>query len=136
MSQLTQTGDFLKEGSGIDGLFSSVLWTKLFVVVFLVLSCLGTKGVKQEKIKWSKINTFLFFGFTLFFLNRWLLYLLLPLVVNMVFYVFMLTPGYILLLVAGLWMSCLLKNNLMDDIFNIKMSRSCRKYGLLKMNIW
>ncbi|MDR1632213.1 MAG: YWFCY domain-containing protein [Dysgonamonadaceae bacterium] len=102
------------------GLFSSVLWTKLFAVVFLALSCLGTKGVKQEKIKWSKINTFLFFGFILFFLNWWLLYLPLPLVANTAFYVFTLTLGYILLLVAGLWMSRLLKNSLLDDVFNIE----------------
>jgi hypothetical protein len=102
------------------GLFSSVLWTKLFAVVFLALSCLGTKGVKQEKIKWSKINTFLFFGFVLFFLNWWLLYLPLPLVANTAFYVFTLTLGYILLLVAGLWMSRLLKNSLLDDVFNIE----------------
>jgi hypothetical protein len=102
------------------GLFSSILWTKLFAVVFLALSCLGTKDVKEEKIKWSKINTFLFFGFALFFLNRWLLYLPLPLVANTAFYVFTLTLGYILLLVAGLWMSRLLKNNLMDDVFNLE----------------
>jgi hypothetical protein len=102
------------------GLFSSIVWTKLFAVVFLALSCLGTKGVKQEKIKWSKINRFLFFGFVLFFLNWWLLYLSLPLVANTAFYVFTLTLGYILLLVAGLWMSRLLKNNLMDDVFNLE----------------
>ncbi|GHT01551.1 conjugal transfer protein TraG [Synergistales bacterium] len=102
------------------GLFSSILWTKIFAVVFLALSCLGTKGVKEEKIKWSKINTFLFFGFILFFLNRWLLYLPLPLVANTTFYVFTLTLGYILLLVAGLWMSRLLKNNLLDDVFNVE----------------
>jgi hypothetical protein len=40
------------------GLFKSILWTKLFAIIFLALSCLGTKGVKAEKIKWSKINTF------------------------------------------------------------------------------
>ena len=28
------------------GLFRNILWTKLFAVVFLALSCLGTKGVK------------------------------------------------------------------------------------------
>ena len=38
------------------GLFSSVLWTKLFAVVFLALSCIGTKGVKEEKITWAKIH--------------------------------------------------------------------------------
>ena len=41
------------------GLFSSILWTKLFCVVFLALSCLGTKGVKEEKITWAKIWTVL-----------------------------------------------------------------------------
>jgi hypothetical protein len=102
------------------GLFSSVLWTKLFAVVFLALSCLGTRGVKEEKIKWSKINTSLLFGFILFFLNWWLLHLPLPLAANTALYVFTLTLGYILLLVAGLWMSRLLKNNLMDDVFNLE----------------
>lgn len=37
------------------GLFSSILWTKLFCVLFLALSCLGTRGVKEEKITWAKI---------------------------------------------------------------------------------
>ena len=100
------------------GLFSSILWTKIFAVVFLALSCLGTKGVKEEKITWNKIYTFLAIGFILFFLNRWLLYLPLPPEANTAFYVTTTTLGYIFLLVAGLWMSRLLKNNLMDDVFN------------------
>jgi hypothetical protein len=33
-------------------------------------------------------------------------------------YVFSLSLGYISLLMAGVWMSSLLKNNLMDDVFN------------------
>jgi len=102
------------------GLFSSILWTKIFAVVFLALSCLGTKGVKEEKIKWRNIYLYLFFGFILFFLNWWLLYLPLPIVANTALYIFTLTLGYILLLVAGLWMSRLLKNNLMDDVFNLE----------------
>lgn len=100
------------------GLFSNILWTKLFAVVFLGLSCLGTKGVKNEKISWNKINVCLFFGFILYFLNWWLLSLPLPLTANAALYVFTLSLGYVLLLVAGLWMSRLLKNNLMDDVFN------------------
>ena len=35
-----------------QGLFSNILWTKLFAVLFLALSCLGTKGVKEQKITW------------------------------------------------------------------------------------
>ena len=100
------------------GLFSSILWTKLFCVVFLALSCLGTKGVKEEKITWPKIWTILFSGFVLFFLNWWLLALPIGKIGAASLYIFTLSLGYICLLMGGVWMSRLLKNNLMDDVFN------------------
>ena len=100
------------------GLFSSILWTKLFCVVFLALSCLGTKGVKEEKITWAKIWTVLFSGFVFFFLNWWLLVLPIGKVGVASLYIFTLSIGYICLLMGGVWMSRLLKNNLMDDVFN------------------
>ena len=100
------------------GLFSSILWTKLFCVVFLALSCLGTKGVKEEKITWPKIWTVLFSGFVFFFLNWWLLVLSIGKIGAASLYIFTLSIGYICLLMGGVWMSRLLKNNLMDDVFN------------------
>ena len=100
------------------GLFSSLLWTKLFCVVFLALSCLGTKGVKEEKITWPKIWTVLFAGFVFFFLNWWLLVLPIGKICAATLYIFTLSVGYICLLMGGVWMSRLLKNNLMDDVFN------------------
>ena len=100
------------------GLFSSILWSKLFCVVFLALSCLGTKGVKEEKITWPKIWTVLFSGFVFFFLNWWLLVLPIGKVGAASLYIFTLSIGYICLLMGGVWMSRLLKNNLMDDVFN------------------
>ena len=100
------------------GLFSSILWTKLFCVVFLTLSCLGTKGVKEEKITWPKIGTMLFSGFVFFFLNWWLLALPIDKVGAASLYIFTLSVGYVCLLMGGVWMSRLLKNNLMDDVFN------------------
>ena len=100
------------------GLFSSILWSKLFCVVFLALSCLGTKGVKEEKITWSKIWTVLFAGFVFFFLNWWLLALPIGKVGAASLYIFTLSLGYICLLMGGVWMNRLLKNNLMDDAFN------------------
>lgn len=100
------------------GLFRNILWTKLFAVVFLALSCLGTKGVKEEKITWRKITASLATGGVLFFFNWWLLDLPLPAVANAAFYILTLSVGYICLLMGGVWMSRLLKNNLMDDPFN------------------
>ena len=100
------------------GLFSSILWTKLFCVVFLALSCLGTKGVKEEKITWPKIWTVVFSGFVFFFLNWWLLALPVGKGGAASLYIFTLSVGYICLLMGGVWMSRLLKNNLMEDVFN------------------
>jgi hypothetical protein len=100
------------------GLFSSTLWTKLFAVLLLGLSCMGTKGVKEEKITWLKIWIVMGAGFVLFFLNGWILALPFSLVTNATLYITSITAGYICLLMAGLWMSRLLKYNLMDDVFN------------------
>ena len=100
------------------GLFHSTLYTKLFSVLLLALSCMGTKGVKEEKITWKHIGIALAIGFILFFLNWWILNLPLPFEFCTALYVLTLTLGYIGLLMGGLWMSRLLQNNLMDDVFN------------------
>lgn len=98
------------------GLFSYSLYTKVFAIVLLALSCLGTKGVKNERITWIKINTALFIGFILFFLNSFLLHL--SSVIGVFLYILSTSLGYIALMVAGVWISRLLKTNLMDDVFN------------------
>ena len=100
------------------GLFGSILYTKLFAILFLALSCLGTKGVKDEKISWHKITVTLMVGFVLFFFNWWLLDMPLPAAACAGFYILTLSAGYICLLMSGVWMSRLLKNGLMDDPFN------------------
>ena len=114
------------------GLFSSILWTKLFCVVFLALSCLGTKGVKEEKITWTRIWTVLFSGFVFFFLNWWLLVLPIGKIGAASLYIFTLSVGYICLLMGGVWMSRLLKNNLMDDVFNTENESFMQETRLLE----
>ena len=100
------------------GLFHSILYTKLFSLLLLALSCLGTKGVKAEKMSWYRIWTVLAVGFFLFFLNWWILLLPISHLGNATLYIFTMTAGYICLLMGGLWMSRLLKHNLMEDVFN------------------
>jgi hypothetical protein len=90
----------------------------VYTLSYIVIFHLHLRSIKIKKRIISYVC--LFFGFILFFLNWWLLYLPLPLVANTALYVFTLTLGYILLLVAGIWMSRLLKNNLMNDVFNLE----------------
>lgn len=98
------------------GLFSRPLYSKLFAVLLLSLSCLGTKGVKNEKITWQKIFVALGLGVLLFFFSTPLLKLSSEFVTPL--YMLSTGSGYIFLMMAGVWMSRLLKNNLMDDVFN------------------
>ena len=121
--------------SAYNGLFSSILWIKLFCVVFLGLSCLGTKGVKEENITWGMIYSALAVGFVLFFLNWWLLVLPISAVGAASLYIFSLSLGYICLLMAGVWMSRLLKNNLMDDVFNMENESFMQETRLMQNTV-
>lgn len=101
------------------GLFSNLLVTKVFAIIFLALSCLGTKGVKNQKMTWRKIYATFLGGLVLFFMNWWLLDLPFSPIVNMAIYTVTMTVGYILLLMSGVWISRMFKHNLMEDVFNV-----------------
>ena len=73
--------------------------------------------MKDEKITWRNIVILHVVGFITFFLN-WML-LAIP-EVGAILYISFLAIGYICLLMGGTWMSRLLKNNLMDDVFNVE----------------
>ncbi|MDV3578305.1 conjugal transfer protein TraG [Elizabethkingia anophelis] len=98
------------------GLFAHTLYTKIFALVLLALSCLGQKGVKNEKITWPKIYTVSAIGFILYFMNSLLLQSGTKMAMS--FYIVTLAIGYLSLLLAGTWMTRRLKNSLMDDVFN------------------
>ena len=95
------------------GLFNNPWNAKWWALLLLALSCFGTKGVKNEKIKWVHIWLFLSIGSVLFFLNWWILSLGWT-----VIYIVTTATGFVCLLLGGVWMSRLLKNNMMDDRFN------------------
>lgn len=101
------------------GLFSNLLVTKVFAIIFLALSCLGTKGVKNQKMTWQKIYATFLGGLVLFFMNWWLLDFPFSPIVNMAIYTVTMTVGYILLLMSGVWISRMFKHNLMEDVFNV-----------------
>ena len=100
------------------GIFSMPIWSKLASFVLLAISCLGIRGVKTEKVTWTKIMIFLVFGLGLYFFNGFILKLQTSLIAKGILYILSLSFGYILLLKSGLWMSRLLNNNLMQDVFN------------------
>jgi len=98
------------------GLFSHPLFTKVFSLTLLSLSCLGTKGVKNEKITWRKISTTMVVELLLFFFNDTLLNSHVRYSIH--FYILTTSVGYVCLMVSDIWISRLLRTNLMRDVFN------------------
>ena len=99
-------------------LFSSPLYTKLFCLLFLALSCLGTRSVRSEKISRRRIALCGAAGILLFFCGGWLLRLPLPVRTLGPLYGLTLLAGYCLMLAAGVWLGRLIKERVFEDPFN------------------
>ncbi|KAA5541987.1 conjugal transfer protein MobC [Adhaeribacter rhizoryzae] len=103
-----------------SGLFQQSLYSKLASILFLGVSCLGTKGVKSDTISGKKIGIYLILGLILFFANDLLLNFSTPLIPNAFLYMATLAGGYLMLLKCGNYLSRVFHNDLMQDIFNVE----------------
>ena len=109
------------------GLFHTTFNSKLFALLLLGLSCFGTKGVKNENISWRHIIIALCIGTVLFFLNWWM-----PGVGWKYGYIGTTAIGFGSLMMGGIWMSRMLKNNMMDDRFNDENESFMQETRLLR----
>jgi hypothetical protein len=115
-----------------SGIFSSIWSSKIICVLALLVSCMGSKGKKDEKIS---INTILrrgTIGATLFFGCTWIFGLQMPWLAKASLYCLLLAAGYILLLSSALLISRLLKQNMMKDRFNVENESFMQEMHLMK----
>ncbi|GEO05508.1 conjugal transfer protein TraG [Adhaeribacter aerolatus] len=108
----------LKKLNKGSGLFQESIYSKLACILFLAISCLGTKGVKSETITGKKIRIYFVLGAFLFFANDLFLNLFNRLTLNAFLYISTLTVGYLMLLKSGNYLTRLFNHDLMKDIFN------------------
>ena len=109
----TETMKVLTNFNEACGMFRNPWNAKWWALLFLGLSCFGSRGVKNEKIQWSHIWILLSVGAVLFFMNWWM-----PALHWYYTYIICTAIGYICMLMGGVYMSRLLNNNMMDDRFN------------------
>ncbi|WP_414654694.1 conjugal transfer protein MobC [Hymenobacter sp.] len=114
------SGRLLTRFSTKTALFQAPYVTKVAALVFLALSCLGTRGKPREGQTWTPIMVGLVLGVTLFFGSGLLLDLPYKLATVTALYAGTMGVGFLLLLRAGNSISRLLKVNLMSDIFNLE----------------
>lgn len=99
-------------------LFKASWVSKTFAVVFLVLSCLGTRGRADQQLKGGQVAGYAAIGLGLIYGADVLRSLSLGAGLLTLLYTLVVAGGFLLLLSAGMWLGRLFNNDLMKDIFN------------------
>ena len=101
------------------GLFNNFNRSKIFALGFLMISLLGAKGRKNEKLHHKTAFTYLISGLLIFFFSFFLLFLKMKPSHSAIAYILVTTTGYILILTAGTLLSRIITTKLNSgDIFN------------------
>jgi hypothetical protein len=99
-------------------IFRTVLFAKLSALLLLIVSLIGSRGKRDEKIRPKTIVTYCLTGLLIYFIS--VLFLALPFSIKMVALIYIATTafGYILFMTGGSLLFRMLKLKLAGDIFN------------------
>jgi hypothetical protein len=100
------------------GLFDGIYISKLFSLGLLLVSLIGARGKKDEKISAATAFYFIMGGLPLFLLSHFILKVNFGEMIRAVVYIGLTSLGYILILTGGTLISRLLQLKLRNDIFN------------------
>lgn len=98
--------------------FRKVMYAKIFALFLLLVSLVGSKGKKDEKIRTKTIITYCVTGLLLYFISNLILTLAYPAYTIAILYIGLTSLGYILLLSGVSLLFRMLKLTLGNDIFN------------------
>lgn len=114
----TVISDKLLKNVANTGLFKSFVMSKLIALGFLIISLLGSKGRKEEKLNTKTAFAYALCGLLCYFISY--LCLLLPADAKTItlLYISLTTVGYLLIMSGGALLSRIIKNRLSNDIFN------------------
>jgi len=118
--QLTATiSDRLIQNILATGLFSSFTKSKLIALGFLIISLMGARGKKDEKLSYRIAFAYIIAGLIIYFFSFLIFLTELKATVTAVAYMALTSVGYILLLTGGTLISRVIKIRLSNkDIFN------------------
>lgn len=98
--------------------FKTAWNSKLTVLLLLIISLIGAKGTKNEKINGKSVVAYLVTGMLLYWISFLFLYLPVKQTSVTFIYVILTSIGYLLLVTGGTLLSRIIKNNLQKDVFN------------------
>lgn len=111
-------GDRLLFNISNTGLLDSPIKSKLIALLLLVISLIGSKGKKEEKISKAMIIICLLTGLALYFIPILLLQLKSDLLTVGIFYMALSSTGYLCILAGGTLLSRYIRLYIGKDIFN------------------
>jgi hypothetical protein len=101
------------------GLFSNFHKSKLYALGFLIISLLGAKGRKDEKLNYKTAFAYIITGILIYFISYLSLYVKIELMLAAIAYMTITSSGFLLMLSGGTLLSRIIKNRLNSkDIFN------------------
>ncbi len=114
----TTLGDRILKNLSQTGLFNSFHKSKVFALALLLLSLIGVKGRKSEKVK-GKTAALSFLSGVIFYFGSTFCFWLFRLPLNgAIGYMILTVIGYILILTGGGMLTRIIKVNLSKDVFN------------------
>jgi hypothetical protein len=114
------------------GLFVNMLRPKLAALLALIISLVGVKGRKDEKIEKKTIAAYVITGLLIYFISVLCFYLKTDIDLIAVVYMGLTIIGYLLILTGGAYLSRLIKNSLNNDIFNTQQETFPQEERLLE----
>ncbi|MDQ2752624.1 MAG: YWFCY domain-containing protein [Bacteroidota bacterium] len=111
-------GDRLLKNLTQTGLFNSFNKSKGIALAFLLLSLMGVKGRKSEKINFKTVAIYFSAGMILFFGSMVCFSILQSPIDEVIGYISLTTVGYVLILTGGSLLTRIIKVNLSKDVFN------------------
>ncbi|GEP93284.1 conjugal transfer protein TraG [Chitinophaga terrae (ex Kim and Jung 2007)] len=100
------------------GLFNNLYITKISALVLLLLSLVGIKGKKDEKIKKGEIVSYMLAGSALYYVSVYVFYAPMNIIAVGIGYTTLCSLGYLFIMAGGTRLSRLIKLKLTKDIFN------------------
>ena len=110
--------DIILKNISKTGLFSSFHKTKLYALAILVLSLVGTKGKKSDKLNYKIAFAYLLTGLLIYFISVFCLNSSFRNEVSTLLYITLTSTGFVLILTGGGLMSRIITDKLSNDVFN------------------
>lgn len=110
--------DQILEHIRLTGLFDHFHYSKLIALGLLMISLLGIKGKKAEKMNFKTAFVYIFSGLVLYFISCLILYIPIDFYILAMAYMIVCSLGFLIILSGGTLLSRIIKDRLKEDIFN------------------